>query len=79
MSSDNTITTPQHIGQLAEAARDSRATNAQPQRAGDQKLSQPRILPWLHQTNAAMSHDFCPWANRWVYWLKKPLYCAYDF
>ena len=75
MSSDNTITTPQHIGQLAEAARDSRATNAQPQRAGDQKLSQPRILPWLHQTNAAMSHDFCPWANRWVYWLKKPLYC----
>ncbi len=33
-----------------------------------------RILPLLQQTNKALSHDFCPWANRWVYWLKSPLW-----
>ncbi len=23
---------------------------------------------------AALHYDFCPWANRWVYWLKNPLW-----
>ena len=23
----------------------------------------------------ALNHDFCPWANRWVYWLKSPFWC----
>ena len=32
-----------------------------------------RLLNWLQQTNAALNHDFCPGANRWVYWLKNPL------
>ena len=26
-------------------------------------------LDWL------LNADFCPWANRWVYWLKNPLWC----
>ncbi|MFO0977559.1 MAG: DUF58 domain-containing protein [Planctomycetaceae bacterium] len=26
----------------------------------------------LHQ---ALNHDFCPWVNRWVYWLKNPFWC----
>jgi uncharacterized protein (DUF58 family) len=25
--------------------------------------------------NAALNHDFCPQFNRWVYWLKNPLWC----
>jgi len=33
-----------------------------------------RILPLLQQTNMALSHDFCPWANHWVYWLKRPIW-----
>ncbi len=33
-----------------------------------------QLLPLLQQTNNALSHDFCPWANRWVYWLKNPLW-----
>ena len=24
---------------------------------------------------SVLSYDFCPWANRWVYWLKNPLWC----
>lgn len=32
-----------------------------------------RLLNWLQQTNAALNHDFCPGANRWLYWLKNPL------
>lgn len=31
------------------------------------------LLNWLQQTNAALNHDFCPGANRWLYWLKNPL------
>jgi len=23
----------------------------------------------------ALNHDFCPWVNRWVYWLKSPFWC----
>ncbi len=30
-------------------------------------------LPMLQQTDFALNHDFCPWANRWVYWMKRPL------
>lgn len=33
-----------------------------------------RLRSWLQRTNAALSHDFCPGANRWVYWLKNPLW-----
>jgi len=33
-----------------------------------------RLLQSLQRTNAALSHDFCPGANRWVYWLKNPLW-----
>ncbi len=31
-------------------------------------------LPLLQHTNFALHRDFCPWANRWVYWLKRPLW-----
>jgi len=27
----------------------------------------------LERAAGALQHDFCPWANRWVYWLKHPL------
>ena len=40
------------------------------------RLRQSRLellLNWLQQTNAALNHDFCPGANRWLYWLKNPL------
>lgn len=33
-----------------------------------------RLLHWLERTNTALSHDFCPGANRWLYWLKSPLW-----
>lgn len=33
-----------------------------------------QLLQWLQRTNTALSHDFCPGANRWVYWLKSPLW-----
>ncbi len=33
-----------------------------------------QILPLLQQMNKVLSHDFCPWANRWVYWLKRPIW-----
>ena len=56
-------------------ARGSGTSRTTLQAADNSSSDQPRILPWLHQTNAAMSHDFCPWANRWIYWLKKPFYC----
>ena len=32
-----------------------------------------RLLNWLQQTHAVLNHDFCPGANRWLYWLKNPL------
>jgi uncharacterized protein (DUF58 family) len=34
--------------------------------------SQPSLLA---RSAAALHYDFCPWANRWVYWLKNPLWC----
>ncbi|QDT36652.1 DUF58 domain-containing protein [Stratiformator vulcanicus] len=27
----------------------------------------------LERAAGALHHDFCPWANRWTYWLKHPL------
>jgi uncharacterized protein (DUF58 family) len=27
----------------------------------------------LNQVSGALTHDFCPWANRYVYWLKRPI------
>lgn len=27
----------------------------------------------LNQLSGALNHDFCPWANRYVYWLKRPI------
>jgi uncharacterized protein (DUF58 family) len=31
------------------------------------------LLQGLSRLNAAANHDFCPWANRYVYWLKEPV------
>lgn len=28
---------------------------------------------WLDRLAAIGNHDFCPWANRYVYWLKQPI------
>lgn len=28
----------------------------------------------LQQLEAALNYDFCPWANRWLYWMKNPLW-----
>jgi uncharacterized protein (DUF58 family) len=33
-----------------------------------------RLIQWLQRANSALSHDFCPGANRWLYWLKNPLW-----
>ncbi len=27
----------------------------------------------LQSAHQLLNHDFCPWANRWVYWMKQPL------
>ena len=27
------------------------------------------------QLTRLLTHDFCPWLNRWVYWIKNPLVC----
>lgn len=27
----------------------------------------------LEAAHQVLNHDFCPWANRWVYWMKHPL------
>jgi uncharacterized protein (DUF58 family) len=35
------------------------------------QVSSPAVLLKM---NSALNHDFCPWANRWVYWLKNPLW-----
>ncbi len=29
----------------------------------------------VHSLAKAAQYDFCPWANKWVYWLKRPLPC----
>lgn len=33
------------------------------------------VANWLHRCHLILGHDFCPWANRFVYWLKSPLWC----
>lgn len=30
---------------------------------------------WIQRFHHILNHDFCPGANRWVYWLKQPLAC----
>lgn len=30
---------------------------------------------WIQRFHGVLNHDFCPGANRWVYWLKQPLAC----
>lgn len=43
----------------------------------DPQAEHPRkdgISTWLERANAALRHDFCPSVNRWVYWLKSPLW-----
>lgn len=37
-------------------------------------MSFGRIAAWLHRLHDGLNHDFCPWANRWVYWLKHPFW-----
>lgn len=36
-----------------------------------------QILAWAAHSstraNSMLNHDFCPWANKYVYWLKKPI------
>ena len=27
----------------------------------------------LNRVDDFLNYDFCPWANRWVYWMKHPL------
>jgi len=34
-----------------------------------------RLTTNLAAWSALLNVDFCPWANRWVYWLKHPLWC----
>lgn len=31
------------------------------------------FLQGLSRINSAANHDFCPWANKYVYWLKEPV------
>ncbi len=33
-----------------------------------------RSIGWFLRMDSALNHDFCPWANRWVYWLKNPFW-----
>ncbi|MFO0816865.1 MAG: DUF58 domain-containing protein [Pirellulales bacterium] len=35
--------------------------------------SRPLAARWLAAIARAGNHDFCPWANRYVYWLKQPV------
>lgn len=37
--------------------------------------TQDRWAARLSACTAVLDFDFCPWANRWVYWLKNPLWC----
>ncbi|MBS0264999.1 MAG: DUF58 domain-containing protein [Planctomycetes bacterium] len=39
--------------------------------ANPEFISPKPALAWV---TAALHYDFCPWANRWVYWLKNPLW-----
>lgn len=37
-------------------------------------ISADRGRKWLDQLHHGLNHDFCPWANKWVYWLKHPFW-----
>lgn len=30
------------------------------------------MTTWSSKLTALLTYDFCPWANRWVYWIKRP-------
>lgn len=36
-----------------------------------------RAVPWLRRADAALHHDLCPWANRWLYWVKRPFWSIF--
>ena len=31
-------------------------------------------IPLFLRADAALHYDFCPWANRWIYWVKRPFW-----
>ena len=31
------------------------------------------LFQGISRINSVANHDFCPWANRYVYWLKEPV------
>lgn len=37
------------------------------------QLPRPLAARWLSALARAGNHDFCPWANRYAYWLKQPV------
>ena len=37
-------------------------------------MSELPINSTTHKLGTALSVDFCPWANKWVYWLKNPFW-----
>lgn len=39
-------------------------------------LSGSRVSQAAEQLDRALRTDFCPWVNRWVYWMKEPLWCV---
>ncbi|MEM9943053.1 MAG: DUF58 domain-containing protein [Planctomycetota bacterium] len=41
--------------------------------ASEKKNFFTRLLSNFGRVNSGMNHDFCPWANRYVYWLKDPI------
>ncbi|MFN9717774.1 MAG: DUF58 domain-containing protein [Planctomycetota bacterium] len=42
--------------------------------APDSEGSWGSVFALLGRANSALNHDFCPNANRWVYWLKNPFW-----
>jgi uncharacterized protein (DUF58 family) len=39
-------------------------------------LSGSRVSQAAEQLDRALRTDFCPWMNRWVYWVKEPFWCV---
>lgn len=37
------------------------------------RWSVTRLEQSIQKAHSVLNHDFCPWANRWVYWMKHPL------
>lgn len=42
--------------------------------SGSLPISANRGQSWLDRLHHGLNHDFCPWANQWVYWLKNPIW-----